>query len=513
MFRFAAIFAFLCLSALACRTPESPVVSETALSDDAGPFIPSADPSARDRAPGEFEIISVYEYPDALSGSRDAHIVAVDLDVSARATVDLGALELTDAERQTTYSAFRVYRLDDDGDRVGMHDPAFASGSRFFVAFAVPEIPAEVTLQYWRMPLSENAIEVAATGGVHPEARVEVLAASHEEPWDWFQTHWLLVEIENAGRTERIDAPFDCDGRVSRSIELDGDARWTELAPRPPIVPIRRVLIEQRCWIGEGAEPPVVAPGVPDVDAAILAIADELPEGATVLTGHWGVVRSLSFSRDGARLAVAANGRVAVWDVDAAARVMAIEQDQVVRQVLLSPDGTRLVVSAVDHAPTLWDVESGTRLRELLMSGTPSTSSQVRMSPSGQLFGVDSAMGVERALTVWGARSGAPALRIGPAPFTSWGFADDGFAVLTCSSDDDGRQWDLADGSDATGTHRCPLVTPPSRVVPAGAAPEFLLAEPMAAELAALPENGSRIAFPIGPSASGADRVVVVLIE
>ena len=509
MVRFALVVVGVLL--VSCKEPP-PEIPETVLTEEVG-FEPLPPQGERERAAGEFEIISAYEYPARLNGQRADHVIAVDLDISNRASIDLGAVELIADRDGSRFSAFRVYRLDENGERVGMRDPTFAGESRFFVAFALPEVPDRIRLEYWGMPLGAEPVEVAESGRVHAEPTTRVVAASHAEPQGWFQAHWLLLEMENASRSARIEAPIGCDGRIGRMIELDGDERRSGLTPRPPIVPLRRVLIDQRCWVSDGFLPPEIAPDVSDIPTNIIAIGSDLPDGATVLENHWGVVRSLAFSRSGERLAVAANGRAIVWDVDAAERLMAVEDDPVIRQVLLSPDGTRLVISAVDHAPTLWDVDTETRVRELLMSGTPSTSSHVRMSPTGQLFGVDSAIGVQRALTIWGTRTGAPALRIGPADFRSWRFSADGFSIATCSSEGDARSWDLSDGAGSEGTHRCPLVEPPLRVVPAGAAPEFLVAEPMAAELAAVPENQSRIAFPIGPGPSGADRVVVLPVR
>ena len=497
------------ITLVACKPPPSPEVPDTVL-PPVEALEPLPDPHARERAAGEFEIISVYEYPGRFSSQQSEHVIGVDIDVSSRASIDLGAMELTDVASGRTVSAFIVYRLDGDGHRVGMHDPAYAGGSRFFVAFAVDEVPTSVRLDYWRMPLGEGALGVAPNGRTHPEEAIRVVAATRDEPRDWFQTHWLLVELENAARSKRTGVPFDCDGRVTRQIEIDGVRRQTGFSPRPPIVPLRTVLVEQRCWLSDGALPAVVAADAPEVSPELLSVLDELPDGADVLGGHWGAIRSLSFSRSGDRLAVGFNGRGVVWHVDSRTRVMAFEDQPTVQQVLLSPDGTRLVVAAIDHAPTLWNVDTGERVRELLMSGTPSASSHVRMSPTGQLFGVDSAIGSRRALTIWGTRSGAPALRIGPTDFTTWRFSPDGFSVLTCSEDGDARVWDLADGADTDGNHRCPLAEPPLRNVPAGAAPEWLLAEPLAAELATVAGGLSRIAFPIGPDMNGADRVVVV---
>ena len=502
------LFAIL-ITLIACKAPPPPEVPDT-VPPPVEALEPLPDPHARERAAGEFEIVSVYEYPGRFDGQQSRHMIGVDIDVSTRASIDLGAMELTDVERGRTVSAFMVYRLDREGHRVGMHDPNYAGGSRFFVAFAVDEIPTSVRLDYWRMPLGEGAIEVAPSGRVHPEEAIRVVAATHGEPRDWFQTHWLLVELENAARSRRIDVPFDCDGRVTRQIEMDGIRRQTGFSPRPPIVPLRTVLVEQRCWVADGALPVVVAADVPEVSSEILAVLDELPDGTDVLGGHWGAVRSLSFSHLGERLAVGFNGRGVVWEVSTATQVMAFEDEPTVQQMLLSPDGTRLVVSAIDHAPTLWNVDTGERVRDLLMSGTPSAASHVRMSPTGQLFGVDSAIGARRALTIWGTRTGAPALRIGPTHFTSWRFSPDGFSVWTCSEDGDARVWDLAAGDGADGDHRCPLVEPPLRNVPAGAAPPMLLSEPLAAELATVAGDLSRIAFPIGPDADGADRVAVV---
>ncbi|MFT6396566.1 MAG: hypothetical protein ACJAYU_001309 [Bradymonadia bacterium] len=501
--------ALIILTLVACQRPEPPHVPEV-VEPVQERFEPLPEPASRLRAPGEFEIVAVYRYPGTFEGMFGQTIVALDIDVSSRADIDLGALEMTDADHGVTHSAFVIYRLNGDGERVGLHDPAYAYSSRYFAAFVMDAPPDFVRLGYWGMPLGEGIFGVEASGLEHPEERLRVLARTSEEPADWFQTHRLLIAIENGSRSSVPRVPIGCDGRISRLIELDGDARWESLERRPSIVPERRFLIEQRCWSSQGHLPPEVAFDAEPLSLGLYHLPDDLPVGALVLDGHWGVVRSLSFSRDGTRIAVASNAKVAVWDLEGPNRIVDFEAPSTVTQVLLSPDGTRLVAASPDHAPTLWDMESGERVRELLMTGTPNADSEVRMSPSGQLFGVDSQMGTDRAITVWGTRAGAPALRLGPGDFETWSFSDDGFGVLTCDLEGQAQTWDMSDGSRAAAEHRCPLAVEPLDSVPAGDALRFLLAEPLAAETATASADGSRVAFGLGPDADGADRVVVL---
>ncbi len=492
-----------------CKRPAPPHVPENAAPVEER-FEPMPEPATRARAPGEFEVISVYRYPGEFDGMFGEPLVGLDIDVSSRADIDLGALEMTDADDGVTHSAFIVYRLDGDGNRVGMHDPAYVSGSRYFAAFAMDDYPDFVRLGYWGMPLGDGTFGVESSGVEHPEERVRVVARTSDEPAGWFQTHRMLVVVENGSRSDVIRDPIECDGLVSRMIELDGDRRWESLERRPAIVPERRFLMEQRCWGSEGYLPPEVAVDAEPLGPGLNRLPEVLPEGALLLEGHWGVVRSLSLSRDAARLAVASNAKVAVWELGGTNRLLDIEEPSTVTQVLLAPDGTRLVAASPDHAPTLWDVDTGLRVRELLMTGTPNAESNVRMSPSGQLFGVDSQMGTDRAITIWGTRTGAPALRLGPGDFDTWRFSDDGFSVLTCDLEGQAVTWDMSDGSRANADHRCPLAVPPLDSIPAGDALRFLLAEPLAAETATASADGSRVAFGIGPGADGADRVVVL---
>lgn len=497
------------LGFVACKRTEPPHVPETVAPVEER-FEPLPEPASRLREPGEFEVIAVYRYPGTFDGMFGQTIVALDIDVSSRADIDLGALEMTDADDGVTHSAFVIYRLDEEGARVGMHDPAYASGSRYFAAFAMEALPDFVRLGYWGMPLGEGTFGVESSGVEHPEEHLRVLARTSEVPAEWFQTHRLLIAVENGSRSDVPRVPIDCDGRVSRLIELDGDSRWERLERRPPIVPERRFLVEQRCWTSQGYLPPEVAVDAEPLPLRLYDLPDDLPDEALVLDGHWGVVRSLSLSREGTRIAVASNAKVSVWELEGPSRVLDFEAPSTVTQVLLSPDGTRLVAASPDHAPTLWDVESGERVRELLMTGTPNAESDVRMSPSGQLFGVDSQMGTDRAITIWGTRTGAPALRLGPGDFDTWRFSDDGYSVLTCDIEGQAQTWDMSDGSHASADDRCPLAVPPLDSVPAGDALRFLLAEPLAAETATASADGSRVAFGLGPDGVGADRVVVL---
>jgi len=95
----------------------------------------------------------------------------------------------------------------------------------------------------------------------------------------------------------------------------------------------------------------------------------------TVITGHTGVVSSLSFSPDGTRIVTGSwDCTVRLWDAATGqpVGVPLLGHTSLVTSVSFSPDGTRIVSSSDDETVRLWDVTTWQPIGEPLLGHTVS---------------------------------------------------------------------------------------------------------------------------------------------
>ncbi len=74
---------------------------------------------------------------------------------------------------------------------------------------------------------------------------------------------------------------------------------------------------------------------------------------------HVAGARAISATKDGARLAIAGNDGVAIWDTEQARVIRTLPARGGARAVAFSPDGSRLAVAAEGNVLALWDLATG----------------------------------------------------------------------------------------------------------------------------------------------------------
>jgi hypothetical protein len=161
------------------------------------------------------------------------------------------------------------------------------------------------------------------------------------------------------------------------------------------------------------------------------------------LTGHKGDVNSVGFSPDGARLVAGGDdGTLRLWDAASGALLATLTGHKgAVLSVGFSPDGARLVSGGRDGTLRLWDAASGALLATLM--GHEGAVFSVSFSPDGRRLVSGSRDGT---LRLWDAASGALLATLTGHEFwvSSVGFSPDGARLVSGSSDHTLRLWDAA---------------------------------------------------------------------
>lgn len=190
--------------------------------------------------------------------------------------------------------------------------------------------------------------------------------------------------------------------------------------------------------------PPVITAG----NIASLSVSLSFGEGE--------LVRSLTFSPDGALLAAAVGdeaGLVRLFDVSSGASVRTLEgHESIVWSVAFSPDGRFLASAARDYTAKIWDWRSGTLVKSLAF---PNEVSSVAFSPDSRLLavgGVDELPGTGlQDATIWtfAVDSWEPGLQF--AEF--WNIPDiaftpDGAWIVGGGTSRNVRVWRTSDGAE-----------------------------------------------------------------
>lgn len=164
-----------------------------------------------------------------------------------------------------------------------------------------------------------------------------------------------------------------------------------------------------------------------------------------------GVVRSIAFSPDGARLVSSGpeSDIVTVWNVSTGGALRQLRgHDARVRHVCFSPDG-RFVLSVGDDAiGRLWDAETGAEIRQCALDQDAARTETARcaaFSPDGQSVAIGGSKGV---VYVWNLVSGTDARRLvgHQGSVSSIDYSQDGRFIVTASYDCSTRIWDAASG-------------------------------------------------------------------
>jgi WD40 repeat protein len=258
----------------------------------------------------------------------------------------------------------------------------------------------------------------------------------------------MLAELR--GHADEIaDAAFTAGGRDVVTVSLDGTARsWRVFEGR---------VIRHDDWIRDAALSPDgerVATAAADGSARITPLGDGRP---VPIGGNFPLqtANSITFDPAGRRVVVAGGhdaqyGQIVVADATTGAvRQEMLPAGQAVQSAAFSPDGERLITTAVAAPPAIWrlsDFGIAGHNRPTARLDIPSGRSVVRaeFSPDGRSIVTAANDGVARVFDARTRRQTrelkTPGLMLGAT------FSPDGRRLLTYGSDFTGRIWDARTG-------------------------------------------------------------------
>jgi WD40 repeat protein len=164
------------------------------------------------------------------------------------------------------------------------------------------------------------------------------------------------------------------------------------------------------------------------------------------LEGHSGVVRSVAFSHDSARLASASwDNTVKIWDASSGACLQTLKgHSSYVNSVAFSHDSARLASASYDSTVKIWDASSSACLQTL--EGHSSYVNSVAFShDSARLASASD----DNTVKIWDASSGAclQTLEGHSSYVNSVAFSHDSARLASASDDNTVKIWDASSGA------------------------------------------------------------------
>lgn len=221
------------------------------------------------------------------------------------------------------------------------------------------------------------------------------------------ETGRLVFELRHAGRV--YSAEFNADGRLLVTASADGTAQiWDVATGKPTGPPLKHDSDVHWAEFDRAAQR--VATASKDKTVRLWSVQTGQPVTPSLV--HADALnrkRAVAFSLDGSRLATMAGNSVQVWNPATGHAVTTpLRHGGLVRAVLFSPDGRKLLTASEDGTARFWDPETGHPVSEPMRHGARVTSAE--FSPDGTRVVTTSA---DMAVRVWEVTSA-------PLPVPEW---------------------------------------------------------------------------------------------
>ena len=173
---------------------------------------------------------------------------------------------------------------------------------------------------------------------------------------------------------------------------------------------------------------------------------DVITNTAQTLTGHKGLVSSISWSHDGKYIASCSNDRTArIWNANTSTCIYILKgHTNNVWSVIWSPDGKYIASSSEDGTVRIWDAITGTCIHTL--EGHTNNVWAVVWSPDGKYVASKSQ---DATIRVWNAITGTCIYTLngsyGGSSLTPW--SPDSRYIASCSFDSTIKIWDITNGT------------------------------------------------------------------
>ena len=247
------------------------------------------------------------------------------------------------------------------------------------------------------------------------------------------------VETELAGHTGKItDLTFSPNGELLASSDYDAIVKIWDMRKNEEISTLKghTYTVTGVAFSSDGKLLASVARQVKLWDVATGKEIASLPVEHTNSIGY-----GVACSPDGARLAVANQLSIELWDVHTREKLSKISgHSDLINRVQFSPDGARLATSSRDGTIKLWDAKSGQELATL--KGHGSWVNSISFSPSGTRLVSASH---DNTVKLWDLRSfqEVPTLRGHDGDVFHAAFSPDGKRLASGGADGTIKLWDM----------------------------------------------------------------------
>ena len=248
------------------------------------------------------------------------------------------------------------------------------------------------------------------------------------------------VETELTGHTGKItDLTFSPNGELLASSDFDAIVKIWDMRTKEEISTLKghTFSVQGVAFSPDGKLLAAVARQVKIWDVASGKEIASLPVEHTNGIGY-----GVAFSPDGARLAVANQLSVELWDVRTKEKLSKIiGHSDLINRVRFSPDSARLATSSRDGTIKLWNAKSGQELATL--KGHGSWANSISFSPNGSRLASASH---DNTVKLWDLRSfqEVPTLRGHEGAIFHAAFSPDGKRLASCGFDGTIKLWDVS---------------------------------------------------------------------